>query len=64
MVRHLQLHKEVGCTHLQSEHSNKWIQEAYPYEGTTTPPRPYPWKNLVEITQFVWQNGEIMMELG
>ena len=38
-VRRLRINKADGNTHLRDEHFKKWIQEAYPDEGTSTPPK-------------------------
>ena len=46
------------------EKFKQWPWEAYPAEGTSTPPRPDQCHNLVDITQFVWNNGEISEDLG
>ena len=37
-VQRLHPHKLGGHTNLRAEHFKKWIREAYPTEGTSTPP--------------------------
>ena len=63
-MRHLQLHKAGGHTHLRTEHFNKWLREEYSSEGTSTPPSTERWHNLVEITQLICKHREIPRELG
>ena len=38
-VRRLCLNKSGVNTHLRTEHFKKWMWEAYPSEGTSTPPK-------------------------
>ena len=33
-------------------------------EGTSTPQTPEIWRNLVDLTKYMWQNGDIPTELG
>ena len=40
-----------------------WIQEAYLEEGIPTSQRQERWQNLVDITQFMWQHGDILTEV-
>ena len=35
----LRLNKAGGRTHLRAEHFKKWMQEAYPDEGASSPPK-------------------------
>ena len=64
MVRRLQLHKAGGHIHLRAKHLKHWLREDYPSEGKSTPPRKERWKNLVESTHFMWQQRDILRELG
>ena len=64
-VRHLHLYKAGGQTHIHTKHFKQWLWEAYPaVEGSTPPHRPEQWQKLVDITQFMYQHGEIPTNLG
>ena len=50
-------------THTSTRSILKFIQEAYPAEGTSTPPGTERWKKMVDITQFMRKCREILREL-
>ena len=56
--------KSGGPTHLRAEHLKKWLQEAYPREGSTPSPRNERCMSLVDIVQRMWRTGETPQELG
>ena len=64
VVRRLCLNKAGGYIHLHADHLNKWLQEAYLDEGKFTPLKPEFCKNLVGLTQYMWQHREIPKYLG
>ena len=63
-VKQLRLYKAGGKNHLRSENFKKELRESYPAEGTSPPPMPEQWQNMVEITQFMWKHGDIPREIG
>ena len=56
--------KARSHTHLQEEHLQAWLREAYPAETFTVPPKPTPWLKIVEINQFMWDTRSIPKDLG
>ena len=53
-VFHILMLNKVGRhTCLRAENFKKWLQEAYPAEGTYTPPKPEQWQNMVGLTQYM-----------
>ena len=56
--------RTVGHTHIWAEHLKLCIREAYPAENSNAPHKPTPRIRLLEIIQFMWENGSILTELG
>ena len=55
---------EGGHAHLWAEHLQAWLMELYPVDTFTASPNPTRWMKLVELIQFVCENGSITMEIG
>ena len=48
-----------GKTHLQAEHFNMCLREAYlATEVTPPPPKPYKWIKVVDLVKFIWYQRE------
>ena len=51
-------------THIQEEHLQQCLREAYPEETSTVLPKRAWWVKLVDIIQFMWETGSILTKLG